>query len=88
MDVNEIIRALGRIEGALEANNKAVDDKFTAISNELSDLKKKDTEYSGKLNKLVIDTTIVQKMAALVGGLVSLILTPIISVIIKVALRI
>ena len=76
-------RAVGRIEGAIAANNKATDDKFTAILSELKAQKKTDEGLRKRLTVLEIDKRIVTRLAATIATLFSVITTALITLSIR-----
>ena len=77
-------RAVGRIEGAIAANNKSTDDKFNDILCELKAQKVTDEGLNGRITALEIDKKIVTRLAATMGAIVSIITTSLITLAIRI----
>ncbi len=76
----ELDRAIGRIEGALQASTKNVDEKFVSMVVELKGLNKKIDSIDKRVISLETDRRVVTKLAGVVGTLASVITTSLITI--------
>lgn len=87
MDNNDLILALGRLQGSIEESNKNTINKFQEIKEQLEEFKKKDEDLTKRIVCIEIDKKIVQKMASVVGFLTSIITTSVLTLAIKMVWR-
>lgn len=80
----DLTHAIGRIEGAIEAGNKATEEKFEAIILELRDQKKKDESLNDRVTVMETDEKVVTRLAGLIGAVMSIITTSVIALAIRI----
>ena len=75
MQDNEIARVLYRLVGQVEATNKSIDEKFDVVFAKIDDVKTTQKNHEGRINCIEIDWKWVTRLAGVVGGLTSLIVS-------------
>lgn len=75
-----IERAIGRIEGAIEAGNKSVDEKFIDIKKDIEIINTCSKDQNKRLISLETDRKLVTKLAGVVSVAFSVLTTALISI--------